>query len=91
MKDVRRGKGIRAAAWGTSTPVKLRTCPFCRAGPNQSCRRWVAGHPKYTDDTTGTAGGYWTRVTEFHPERSGRQPKRPRAKIPPPEAFHSGL
>lgn len=83
--------GIPGTAWQASTPAAQRTCPYCRAGPNQSCRRWVAGHAKYTDQETGTRGGYWKRVDSFHPERAGRQPRKPRMKAIPAEAFHNGL
>jgi len=81
--------GIAGTRFLTATATALRTCPFCQTGPNQSCRRWVAGHPDFADDTTGATGGYWKRVDKFHPERSGRQPKKPRQKFPPPEAFQS--
>jgi hypothetical protein len=78
--------GIPGTRFLTATSAALRTCPFCKAAPNQSCRSWVAGHSKYVDET-GSSGGYWKRVDSFHPERSGRQPRQPRKKFPPPEAF----
>jgi hypothetical protein len=88
MIGERNARARAGTAWATATPTALRVCPFCRAGPNQSCRNWVTGHVKYVEE--GGSAGYWKRIASFHPERSGRQPRTPRKKLPPPEAFHNG-
>lgn len=76
-----------ATGWQTATVAALRVCPICQAAPNQSCRRWVSGKTSRPDEETA---GYWKPLSQFHPERAGRQPKKPRKNLPPPEAFHSG-